>query len=115
MEVLTSLIGLALAISESILELAGIGSVGHGGSFWQLFTEPTPLASLLPKPYHTNPIQTENLNYFIIKNNKLVLTFIVACFTENLFFRKFKNLKKVLLFYLVSNSLQRKGKYIQRQ
>ncbi|GAB0209524.1 mitochondrial enolase superfamily member 1 [Grus japonensis] len=33
------LIGLALASSGSTLELAGIGSVGPRGSFWQLLTE----------------------------------------------------------------------------
>ena len=52
-----SLMGSALASSRSILELAGIGSVRHGGSFWQVLTEATPLAPLLPKPCHANSIQ----------------------------------------------------------
>jgi len=38
--------GLALASGRSVLELAGIGSAGHGGSFWQLLTEATPVATL---------------------------------------------------------------------
>jgi len=50
------LMGLALARSGSILERAGIGSIRHRGSFWQLLTEATPVAPLLPKPCHTNPI-----------------------------------------------------------
>jgi len=50
-----SLIGLALASSGSILELAGTGSIRHGGSFSQLLTEATPIAPPLPKPCHTNP------------------------------------------------------------
>jgi len=39
---LPSLLGLALASSGSVLELAGIASVGHGGSFWQLLTRSHP-------------------------------------------------------------------------
>jgi len=39
-----SLMGLALASSGSVLELAGTGSVRHGGSFWQLLTEATFIA-----------------------------------------------------------------------
>jgi len=50
-----SLIGLALASGGSILELAGTGCIRHGGSFWQLLTEATPTAPLLPKPCHANP------------------------------------------------------------
>lgn len=38
------LIGRALACGRSILELAGTGSVGHGGSFQQLLTEAAPVA-----------------------------------------------------------------------
>ena len=49
--------GLALASGESVLELVGIGSIRHGGSFWQLLTEATPVASPLPKPCHANPVQ----------------------------------------------------------
>jgi len=44
-----SLMGSALASGGSVLELAGTGSVGHGGSFWQLLTEATPIAPPLPK------------------------------------------------------------------
>jgi len=51
--------GLALASSRSVLELAGIGSFGHRRSFQQLLTEGTPVAPLLPKPCHANPIQAE--------------------------------------------------------
>jgi len=50
-----SLMALALASSESILEPAGVGSIGHGGSFWQLLTETNPVATLLPKPCYANP------------------------------------------------------------
>ncbi|KAJ7414297.1 hypothetical protein WISP_84896 [Willisornis vidua] len=40
------------------LELAGIGSIGHGGSFQQLLTEATSVASSpQPKPGHANPVQ----------------------------------------------------------
>ncbi|KAK4827986.1 hypothetical protein QYF61_022688 [Mycteria americana] len=50
---LTSLIGSALASSRSILELAGTGSVKHGGSFRHLLTEATPAAPPpLQKPCH---------------------------------------------------------------
>jgi len=49
------LIGLALASSGSFLELAGTGFVSYGGSFLQLLTEATPIASPLPKPCHANP------------------------------------------------------------
>jgi len=49
-----SLIGLALASSRPILELTGIGSIRHGGSFSQFLTEATPIAPLLPKPCHAN-------------------------------------------------------------
>jgi len=51
-----SLIGSASVSSGSILELADIGSIRHGGSFWQLLTEATPVALPLPKPCHTNPL-----------------------------------------------------------
>ncbi|KAM9591178.1 uncharacterized protein ACIBXB_006075 [Morphnus guianensis] len=40
-----SLIGLALAGGGSVLEPVGIGSVGHGGNFQQLFTEATPVTA----------------------------------------------------------------------
>jgi len=55
-----SLMGSALASSRSILEPARTGSVGHGGSFSQFLTEATPVAPLLPKPCHANPIQEQN-------------------------------------------------------
>ncbi|KAM9616085.1 uncharacterized protein ACIBXB_020459 [Morphnus guianensis] len=55
-----SLMGSALSSSGSVLEPAGIGSVGHGGSFWHLLTESTPVAPPppppLPKPCHADPI-----------------------------------------------------------
>jgi len=56
-----SLIGLALASSGSVFELAGAGFIRHEGSFLQLLTEATPIAPLLPKPCHTNPIQSKTL------------------------------------------------------
>lgn len=43
-------LGRSSARGGSILEPAGIGSVGHGGGFTQLLTAATPGASLLPKP-----------------------------------------------------------------
>jgi len=49
-----SLMALALARGGSVLELAGTGSVRHGGSFEQLLTEGTPIAHPLPKPCHAN-------------------------------------------------------------
>jgi len=36
--------GLALASSRSNLELAGVGFIGHGGSFWQFLAEATLVA-----------------------------------------------------------------------
>jgi len=54
-----SLMGSALASGGSILEPAGVGSTGHRGSFWQLLTEATPVAPLLPKPGHANPVHPE--------------------------------------------------------
>jgi len=44
------LMGSALASRGYILELAGIGSVRHSGSFWQLLTDTTPVYPLLPTP-----------------------------------------------------------------
>lgn len=38
----------ALASGMSILESAGLVSARHGGSSWQLHTEATPVAPLLP-------------------------------------------------------------------
>jgi len=38
------LMGSALASGGSVLEPAGIGSILHGGNFWQLLTEATPVA-----------------------------------------------------------------------
>lgn len=46
--------GLALASGEYFLEPAVIGSAGHRGGFWQLLTEATPVAVLLPKPHHNS-------------------------------------------------------------
>lgn len=37
--------GSALASSKSALELAGIGAIRHGGSFWHLLMDATPGAS----------------------------------------------------------------------
>ena len=51
------LVGLAMASSGSVLEPAGIGSVGHRRIFPQLLTEATHVALLLPKPCCAKPIQ----------------------------------------------------------
>jgi len=48
--------GSGLTSSGSVLEMAGIGSIGHGGSFSQLLTEATPVAPQLPKPCYTHPV-----------------------------------------------------------
>ena len=40
--------GSASASGGSVLDPAGTGSVRHGGSFWQLLTEATPVAPLSP-------------------------------------------------------------------
>jgi len=47
--------GLSLASSGSVLEPAGSGSVRQGESCWQLLTEATPVAPLLP---HANTIHS---------------------------------------------------------
>lgn len=52
-----SLIGSALTSSTSHLELPGIGSAGQARSFQQLLTETSPVAALVPKCGHKNPIQ----------------------------------------------------------
>jgi len=51
-----SLMGLALASSGSVLDLAGTGSIKSGGSFWQLLAAATSVAPLLQIPCHANPI-----------------------------------------------------------
>jgi len=69
-EVLPSwLMGLALVSGGSILEPAGTGSIRHRGSFWQLLTEATPVAPLLPKPCCSNPVHLKNLSVWEIKTN----------------------------------------------
>jgi len=50
-----SLIGLALASCESILEPAGTGFIRHGGSFSQLLMEANTIAPPLQNPCHSNP------------------------------------------------------------
>jgi len=59
------LMGLCLALSSirSVLEPAGVGSVRHRRSFWQLLTEATPAAPPLPKPCHANPILFYSCQY----------------------------------------------------
>jgi len=56
------LMGLALASSGSVLELAGVGCIGHGGSFWQLLTEAT-LVALCSK---TLPCKPSAMNSIIV-------------------------------------------------
>jgi len=50
-----SLLGLALGSGRSVLEPAGTGFIKHRASFWQLLTEATAIAPLLPKPCRANP------------------------------------------------------------
>ncbi|KAM9590835.1 uncharacterized protein ACIBXB_005885 [Morphnus guianensis] len=57
-----SLIGLALASSGSVLEPAGIGSVGHRGSFSQLLTEATPVTPPPPR-YQNLGMETQYKDY----------------------------------------------------
>lgn len=52
-----SLTGSVLASSGCILQPAGIGSVGHEGTFWQLLTENPLYSPPLPKLCHATPIQ----------------------------------------------------------
>jgi len=54
--VIPELMGLAWASGGSILEPAGTSSVRHGGSFWQLLTEATPIASLNTKTLPHKPV-----------------------------------------------------------
>lgn len=49
------LLGSALASGLSILELLALAP-WDGGSFWQLLTEGTPAAPLLPKPCHESQV-----------------------------------------------------------
>jgi len=67
-----SLIGMALASSGSVLELAGADSVRHGESVSQLLTEATPVAPLLPKPCHANPIQYHNQHSLLNQKSLLI-------------------------------------------
>lgn len=84
-----SLVGSALARSWSVLEPDGIGFARHGGIFWQLLTEATPVAPLLPKPGHKNPIQ---LFHFVLlltsPRNSLIETNVAFFFliSEILYF-----------------------------
>jgi len=55
-----SLVGSALASSGSVLELAGFGSIGHGGSCWHLLTESTPAAPPLAKTWPRKPSMARN-------------------------------------------------------
>jgi len=63
-----SLMGSALASDGSVLEPAGVGSIRYGGCFQQLLTEATPVAPLLPKPCHTNPVQRQSLLILNVRN-----------------------------------------------
>jgi len=72
--------GLALASGGSVLELAGIGSIGHGGSFQQLLTGSTSVAHLLPKACHANPVQIVSKMLFIKCFTAFILIFLVEVF-----------------------------------
>jgi len=52
-----------LGLGQQLVHLGAscIGSVGHRGSFWQLLTEATPVASLPPEPCHSNPTQAGSM------------------------------------------------------
>lgn len=54
-----SLMGLALAKRGSVVELPGMGFVGHRGSFQQFLTEVTPEVPTTTKPGHANPIHRQ--------------------------------------------------------
>ncbi|KAJ7396931.1 hypothetical protein BTVI_140397 [Pitangus sulphuratus] len=64
-----SLIVLALASCEAALEPAGIGSVRHLGSFWQLLTEATPVRLYLPIPSITKTLPYKPIQHFKGKDN----------------------------------------------
>jgi len=55
--------GSALASSGSSLEPAGIGTIGHAGSFWQLLAEATPVAP----GYQNLARQTQHRNCNILR------------------------------------------------
>ncbi|KAJ7423824.1 hypothetical protein BTVI_08732 [Pitangus sulphuratus] len=49
--------GLGFGQGGSVLESAGIGYIGQGGSFQHCLTEATFVDPLVPKPCHTTQIQ----------------------------------------------------------
>jgi len=77
-----SVTGSALASGRSILEIAGTGSMGHGGNFWHLLPEATPAAPLLPKPCHANAIQ-EGLYFMKFVESRIIYFLILCSRTEN--------------------------------
>jgi len=90
----SSLTGLALTSGESVLELAGIGSIRHGGSFLQLLTEAT---SIAPPTSKFLPHKPTTPSYFRVS---LYTSTIYASQPQQLgiFFPKFHYLfyKKIL-------------------
>lgn len=66
-----SQMGLAMASSGTLLELAGINSVGHGGNFWHLLTEVTAVTPPLPKPCHATRIYYNTPQLLIIQQSKI--------------------------------------------
>jgi len=60
-----SLMGSALASSQSILEMAGIGFFRHRGSFWQLPTRATPV---VPAATKTLPFKPTTISYMAYTN-----------------------------------------------
>lgn len=76
-EELSSHWGSALAIGEFILEPSGPGSLGCRESFWQILKEVIPIAPLLPKPCHANPVSITVISLSQFKH--LILFWWLLC------------------------------------
>jgi len=73
-----SLMGLALASSGSMLEPAGISSVGHGGSFQQLLTETTSVAAPATKALRCSPNMCGQLLFLRSSESKNSLEYFLS-------------------------------------
>lgn len=58
---------LTLTRNRSILELVGVGSVGHGGTFWQLLRK-----AILRAPH----IQTPDMETQLVPHSPLRITYL---------------------------------------